>query len=297
MAVRRFLNYPFLTGYERDGETALDFAQARYYANVQGRFTTIDPSRTSAMTVNPQSWNRYSYTNNLPTSAIDPDGLRTYYIGGFRNANPPVYKDKGFLPAVGKRFGEQVNIFSWSGKLKDKKTAAVALRDFIAADLAKNPLAPGERINVVAFSHGNSVVKHYTNLSGASPIDTYIAIASPQRPDFRLNRMMVDVYINTYNPHDRVQRHAGPWYTLSLAGREDEMASYNIAVTPEDEEGGYDKYLHHAGLHTERAFERIFEVIEEQHRFKQYINRIRNGENPWNLIFEGARGGKEWFLR
>jgi len=31
------------TGYERDNETDLDFAQARYYANTQGRFTSVDP--------------------------------------------------------------------------------------------------------------------------------------------------------------------------------------------------------------------------------------------------------------
>jgi RHS repeat-associated protein len=29
-------------GYERDTETGLDFVQARYYANVQGRFTSPD---------------------------------------------------------------------------------------------------------------------------------------------------------------------------------------------------------------------------------------------------------------
>jgi RHS repeat-associated protein len=49
------------TGYERDGETGLDYAQARMYANVQGRFTSVDPLLASGRTWNPQSWNRYSY--------------------------------------------------------------------------------------------------------------------------------------------------------------------------------------------------------------------------------------------
>ncbi|MBK7704652.1 MAG: hypothetical protein IPJ30_02450 [Acidobacteria bacterium] len=35
------------TGYERDGETDLDFAQARYYSKLHGRFTSVDPSRLS----------------------------------------------------------------------------------------------------------------------------------------------------------------------------------------------------------------------------------------------------------
>src|SRR6185312_10319572 len=31
------------TGYEHDGETGLDYAHARYYANAQGRFSGVDP--------------------------------------------------------------------------------------------------------------------------------------------------------------------------------------------------------------------------------------------------------------
>jgi RHS repeat-associated protein len=31
------------TGYERDGETDLDYAHARYYASIQGRFSSPDP--------------------------------------------------------------------------------------------------------------------------------------------------------------------------------------------------------------------------------------------------------------
>ncbi len=31
------------TSYERDGETQLDYAQARYFSSQQGRFTSVDP--------------------------------------------------------------------------------------------------------------------------------------------------------------------------------------------------------------------------------------------------------------
>ena len=63
------------TGYERDAETGLDYAQARMYANSQGRFTSPDPLLASGRASNPQSWNRYSYTLNRPLSLIDPTGL------------------------------------------------------------------------------------------------------------------------------------------------------------------------------------------------------------------------------
>jgi RHS repeat-associated protein len=64
------------TGYEKDGETGLNFAQARYYASMQGRFTSIDPLMASAKITSPQSWNRYAYVYNNPLRFIDPSGMR-----------------------------------------------------------------------------------------------------------------------------------------------------------------------------------------------------------------------------
>lgn len=64
------------TGYEKDDETGLDFAQARMYQNRHGRFTAPDPLLASADGTNPQTFNRYSYTGNNPINYIDPSGLR-----------------------------------------------------------------------------------------------------------------------------------------------------------------------------------------------------------------------------
>src|SRR6266566_7566483 len=63
------------TGYEADGETGLNFAQARYQSPVQGRFTSVDPLGRSASVFNPQSFNRYSYVLNNPTNSTDPSGM------------------------------------------------------------------------------------------------------------------------------------------------------------------------------------------------------------------------------
>lgn len=68
--------------YERDLETGLDYAQARYFASAQGRFTSIDPLLASGDPANPQSWNRYSYTINNPLKYVDPSGL----IWGYRES-------------------------------------------------------------------------------------------------------------------------------------------------------------------------------------------------------------------
>jgi RHS repeat-associated protein len=63
------------TAYEEDSETGLDYAQARYYANGQGRFTSPDPLLSSAIPIEPDSWNRYTYVSNNPLKFIDPSGL------------------------------------------------------------------------------------------------------------------------------------------------------------------------------------------------------------------------------
>jgi hypothetical protein len=48
--------------------------QARYYQNLQGRFTSADPLLASGRSANPQSWNRYSYVLNNPVRLTDPTG-------------------------------------------------------------------------------------------------------------------------------------------------------------------------------------------------------------------------------
>jgi len=62
------------TGYERDSETHLDFAQARMYSNSIGRFSTSDPLEESAKFTDPQTLNRYIYVTNDPINSIDPTG-------------------------------------------------------------------------------------------------------------------------------------------------------------------------------------------------------------------------------
>ncbi|MGB8506888.1 MAG: RHS repeat-associated core domain-containing protein [Pyrinomonadaceae bacterium] len=62
-------------GSEHDGETGLDFMQARYNSSIQGRFTSVDPLPSSGMLAIPQSLNRYAYVHNNPLRLIDPTGL------------------------------------------------------------------------------------------------------------------------------------------------------------------------------------------------------------------------------
>jgi RHS repeat-associated protein len=60
---------------ERDIETGLDYFGARYYGSTLGRFTSPDPVLSSGKSLQPQSWNRYSYCLNDPLKYVDPNGL------------------------------------------------------------------------------------------------------------------------------------------------------------------------------------------------------------------------------
>jgi RHS repeat-associated protein len=60
------------TSYERDQESGLDYAMARYYDSTVGRFCSADP--LGGQPDDPQSWNRYAYVRNDPVNMTDPSG-------------------------------------------------------------------------------------------------------------------------------------------------------------------------------------------------------------------------------
>ena len=65
------------TGYQKDDETGLDFAEARYYNDAHGRFTAVDPLLASGQSANPQTFNRYVYSMNRPLLLTDPTGMQS----------------------------------------------------------------------------------------------------------------------------------------------------------------------------------------------------------------------------
>src|SRR5579883_2520604 len=79
------------TGYLRDSETGLDYAEQRYEQPGTGRFLTPDRWPTgapNALTL-PDNWNRYSYVGGDPVNRTDPSGLCS------PDENPPCYSTTG----------------------------------------------------------------------------------------------------------------------------------------------------------------------------------------------------------
>ena len=71
-------DYEF-TGKERDGESGLQYFEARYYDAVVGKFVSVDPlliaSENGDSPLNPQLFSLYSYALNKPLLFIDTSGL------------------------------------------------------------------------------------------------------------------------------------------------------------------------------------------------------------------------------
>ena len=65
------------TTYERDAETASDYAMNRQYSQSTARFGRTDPLSGSQ---GPQSHNRYPYVSNDPINAVDPLGLLVCFL-------------------------------------------------------------------------------------------------------------------------------------------------------------------------------------------------------------------------
>jgi RHS repeat-associated protein len=68
----------FFTTYERNNESGLDYAMARFYINRFGRYCQMDPVGGSPL--DPQSWNRYAYARNNPVNATDPSGTFWHWL-------------------------------------------------------------------------------------------------------------------------------------------------------------------------------------------------------------------------
>jgi RHS repeat-associated protein len=74
-------NHYKFTGKERDLESGDDNFLARFYTSNLGRFTSPDDSDASD-SGNPQALNLYSYVQNNPVNATDPDGHDCVFTSG-----------------------------------------------------------------------------------------------------------------------------------------------------------------------------------------------------------------------
>ncbi len=150
------------TGYERDTETNLDYAQARYYANLQGRFVSPDKVFVGQDESDPQTWNLYSYTSNNPLNRVDTDGQRWFYK---QNSDGQIYvqwvdpNDDGTYTSPGKGWVELTPDKTLTLYINNGREAFVIGERENGTPFVTRPLATGKtEINLMTVAEDIAVV-------------------------------------------------------------------------------------------------------------------------------------------
>lgn len=196
------------TGYQKDIETGLDFAEARMYQNQHGRFTAIDPLLASGKSANPQTFNRYVYTMNRPLILTDSTGMQsgkvvtgttyynpttdTYQIGpgdGFKKYDGPGWSD---INRAGHYINMRQNGWTDYGKAEIDNGGAHSAPDGLIhavgkiiraiapsvqayADLRESAKDPGVQAAMVASVGGAPIVADELEAEVAASIDAALA--------------------------------------------------------------------------------------------------------------------------
>ncbi|MDX2082834.1 MAG: hypothetical protein SFV53_02465, partial [Rickettsiales bacterium] len=93
--------------------------------------------------------------------------------------------DPEFRDEVEKTFGEKLIDFEWSGG--NTKEARMDAAQKLYKIFKDYEFAPGEKLNLVGFSHGGNVLKEFTSLyEGGKKIDNMILLGTPNRPDYNM---------------------------------------------------------------------------------------------------------------
>ncbi len=217
-------------GQEYDADTGLSYMNARYYNGTIGRFISQDPLAIESLQTadnkkfqyilaNPQNWNTYSYALNNPLVASDPSGLLTIFVPG-TNYDKDAMMNSDLGSRLSSTFGEQAKFFYWNvdGKAGPNDSGARSLAATALAGLINDySFAQGEKLNIVAHSHGGNVVMEATSMLHHT-IDNLVTLGTPVRPDYQPNMSIIANHVNAYSTRDGVQINGGNDSSLSSLG-------------------------------------------------------------------------------
>jgi RHS repeat-associated protein len=102
------------TGKERDSETGLDYFGAKYYGSALGRYTAPDEPFADQRSIDPQTWNLYTYARNNPLKYIDRTGKAIELTGDDDER-------KKQLAALQAAAGKKAGAYLYDNAEKDKK--------------------------------------------------------------------------------------------------------------------------------------------------------------------------------
>lgn len=170
------------TGYEKDAETGLDFAEARMYENRNARFTAVDPLLASGKSSDAQTFNRYVYAMNNPLRLTDKTGMQSG-----QEADEPNFFDPPSVSRACDQFG-----FACHGKFTPIRTTytygrgSVTVREYMpsmSSELDWDPKLTGLRVPppIISEDDAQGVVKGGMSLAN-TPFKMPVITFAPGSP-------------------------------------------------------------------------------------------------------------------
>ncbi len=183
------------TSYERDAETATDYAVNRQYHNSTGRFNRVDPASSSYSLANPQSLNRYAYVHNDPVNATDSQGLNLDSNDGVLTCFivPSQVWGNGFLNGNSAGLGGWTRICISSGGGGD---------EFECTD--KNIKDELNKLERDLFDVANSRISKALSASASDLSNIGLSVGGEEGADFahRIREQITAAFGNFYSPID-----------------------------------------------------------------------------------------------
>lgn len=203
---------------ERDGESGLNYFEARFLYAATNRMCSVDPVADMVLSPiadgndnfilrRPQYHNTYAYALNNPLCLKDSSGCLTIIVPGTWNVQAE-WKGSRFQQQVEKTFGEKAIVLENAGMDNTKSARLAASQQLVSLinKLAKD----GEPINIVAHSHGGNVAALASfSKELRHKIEIIVNLNRPIRSDYTTNRPMVNRMINAFSYADEVQPYGG----------------------------------------------------------------------------------------
>lgn len=166
------------TGHERDAESGLDYALARYYASSLARFVGVDPD--GANPANPQSWNKYAYALNNPVKFLDISGRYAQVFLGFMQRETTSERKAGLNQTARQLQGDGVK----TGTTRGPGLVPGSLGRRADKGASEAGETDDKRLELVGFSRGAIAARDAAAaLDGSRSVDLLLMI----EPELRSN--------------------------------------------------------------------------------------------------------------
>jgi len=155
------------TGKERDSESGLDNFAARYNSSSLGRFMSPDPKILSIRhIVNPQKWNKYTYTINNPLRYFDPNGMEEIEV------QLRTFIQQSSVTLAGKTFAGDNRGFSTDANASSRTSITVRIET--DPSIRANPIisiTPGSAGQTKQLDANGNVIKTATATNGLPTVN------------------------------------------------------------------------------------------------------------------------------